>query len=47
VEDFTASHPVYGKISGSYGNKIIAETELAFNHFFEHHPYEKFDYGDI
>jgi hypothetical protein len=47
VEKFTAIHPIHGKISGSYGSKVIAESELAFNHFFEHHPFHEFDYGDI
>ena len=47
VNDFTATHPVYGKIKGNFETEVTAESEEAHNHFVENHRYSEWDYYDI
>jgi hypothetical protein len=47
VNDFVATHPVYGKIEGNFEKEVTAECEIAHDHFVKHHPYNEWDYYDI
>lgn len=47
VNYFVANHPELGWIRGDFEYKITASSEKAFNHFFQNHPPERWDYGDI
>jgi hypothetical protein len=47
VNDFTAEHPQWGKLSGNFEHEVIAESEEAFNHFINHHKPVEWDYWDI
>ena len=47
VNDFEATHPVYGKLVGNYEHQIIAESQEAHDHFVANHPMDIWDYWDI
>jgi len=47
VNDFTATHPVYGKIEGNFEHEVTAESQLALDHFLKYHMYVEWDYADI
>lgn len=47
VNEFVAEHPVYGKIRGDFEKTVYAESEEAFNHFYENHKPSDWDYQDI
>ena len=47
VNEFTATHPVYGRIEGDFEATVVAESREALDHFIVHHPYEEWDYWDI
>ena len=47
VNDFEASHPVYGKVSGNFETEVVADSEEGFAHFYENHTPEAWDYWDI
>ena len=47
VNDFIATHPVYGKIEGNFESEVTAECEIAHDHFVKNHPYSEWDYYDI
>lgn len=47
VNEFQASHPVFGFVSGDFEKEIVASSKEAFDHFAKNHPYEEWDYGDI
>ena len=47
VNDFEASHPEYGKLSGNFEGEVTAESEEAFAHFWKHHEPEAWDYMEI
>jgi hypothetical protein len=37
----------YGKVWGDFKNKVYADTEEGFNHFYKNHPPKTWDYQDI
>ncbi len=47
VEDFNATHPVYGKVAGDFGYEVTADSEEAYQHFVKHHEAYLWDKGDI
>lgn len=47
INDFVATHPVYGRIEGDFEVSVTAESQEALDHFLEHHPYLEWDYYDI
>lgn len=47
INEFVATHPVYGKIEGDFEKEVTAESEEALNHFLSFHNYEEWDYWDI
>ena len=47
VNTFYARHPVYGTLFGDFEEVVMANSEEAFNHFWDHHQPEAWDYGDI
>ena len=47
INEFEATHPVYGRIEGDYENTLFATSEEAFQHFYENHPPHAWDYQDI
>jgi len=47
VGDFEAVHSQYGAISGNFSQIVTAESKEAYDHFHKHHPFDKFDLGNI
>jgi hypothetical protein len=47
VNEFDAIHPTYGRVHGNYETEVYADSEEAFNHFYQHHPPKVWDYWDI
>lgn len=47
VNEFEAIHPVFGRVWGDFEHEVYADSEEGFAHFFEHHPPNEWDYGDI
>lgn len=47
VNDFTAFHPELGYVCGNFEKEVVASSEEAFQHFWQHHEPEAWDYGDI
>lgn len=47
VNEFEANHPKYGKITGDFETEVVAESEEGFQHFWENHEPESWDYWDI
>ena len=47
INEFEATHPVYGSVKGDFDILVIATSELGFNNFIENHPYDEWDYQDI
>ena len=47
VNEFTATHPVYGKIEGNFEIEVEAESQEALDHFLEYHEPQVWDYWDI
>jgi hypothetical protein len=47
INDFNAIHPVYGKVWGNFEEEVYADSKEGFDHFVEHHPYNRWDYHDI
>lgn len=47
VNEFEAVHPQFGQVWGDFENKVYAYSEEGFNHFFDNHPPEVWDYSDI
>lgn len=47
VNEFEAEHPTYGKVWGNFEDKVYADSEEGFRHFYENHTPEAWDYMDI
>ncbi len=47
VNEFEAKHPEYGKLFGDFEHTVFYEKEEGFQHFWEHHEPEAWDYYDI
>ena len=47
VNEFEAFHPDFGRVWGDFENEVYADSEEAFEHFYENHPPEYWDYWDI
>lgn len=47
VNEFSATHPVYGFVNGDFESKVYASSKEAYEHFVENHPPEEWDYHDI
>lgn len=47
VNDFEATHPKFGKVSGNFEQEVTADSEEAFADFWKNHEPEAWDYGDI
>lgn len=47
VNEFVATHPVYGKIEGDFETEVTAESQEALDHFLANHPFMEWDYWDI
>jgi hypothetical protein len=47
VNDFVATHPVFGRIEGNFETEVTAECQLSLDHFIKHHHYSEWDYYDI
>lgn len=47
VEDFKASHPIYGTLEGDFNCEVTASSDEAWHDFLKHHPYDDFCPGDI
>lgn len=47
VNEFEASHPIYGRVQGDFETEVLCDSEEGFAYFFEHHGPEVWDYQDI
>lgn len=47
VNEFEATHPVYGRVWGDFEAQVFADSQEAFDHFYISHQPEAWDYGDI
>lgn len=47
VNEFVATHPRFGKVTGDFMTKIKASSQEAFNHFWKHHEPNDWDPQDI
>lgn len=47
VNEFRAVHPVYGKVWGDFESEVYADTEEGYQHFYENHKPNSWDYQDI
>lgn len=47
VNDFVATHHVYGKIEGNFETEVTAESQEALDHFLNNHSFVEWDYWDI
>lgn len=47
VNEFRATHPVYGLVCGDFEDIVYADSEEAFKHFWDNHEPQAWDYMDI
>lgn len=47
VNEFSATHPQYGRVWGNFENEVRADSEEGFQHFWKHHEPSAWDYFDI
>jgi len=47
VDEFEAYHPIYGNVKGAFEHTVYADSEEGFQHFYQNHPPDAWDYGDI
>ena len=47
VEDFTARHPRFGKVSGNFNNEVRADSEDGYADFYRQHPPRRWNPGEI
>jgi|SRR4028118_551603 hypothetical protein len=47
MNEFEATHPLYGKVWGDFEDEVYADTEEGFQHFYANHPPEAWDYWDV
>lgn len=47
INEFSATHPVFGIVFGDYESSIEADSEEGFLDFYKNHPPEYWDYWDI
>lgn len=47
VNEFSATHKKYGKVYGDFEKSVFADSEEGFQHFWENHQPEEWDYMDI
>jgi hypothetical protein len=47
INDFEAFHPFFGRVWGDFQDTIYTDSETGFQHFYENHPPQEWDYEDI
>lgn len=47
VNEFEASHPVFGRVWGDFEGEVFADSEEGFQDFYARHTPEAWDYWDI
>ena len=47
VNEFLATHPDLGIVSGNFESDVYATSKTAYDDFIKHHPPEQWDYHDI
>ena len=47
VNDFSASHELYGRVWGDFEQTIFADSEEGLNDFVKNHPPKGWNYRDI
>jgi hypothetical protein len=47
VNEFEATHSIYGKVWGNFEDKVFADSEEGYEDFVKNHPPESWDYWDI
>lgn len=47
VNEFEAKHPLYGRVWGNFEDKVYADSEEGYKHFWQNHEPYAWDYADI
>ena len=47
VNEFEATHPIYGRVWGDFENKVFADSEEGYADFYAKHSPFEWDYWDI
>lgn len=47
VNEFKAQHPTFGRVHGDFEKKVFADSQEGFDHFWENHKPEAWNYLDI
>ena len=47
IENFKAEHPIYGKVWGNFQDKVFADSEEGYQHFYKNHTPFAWDHDDI
>ena len=47
VNEFKATHPIYGCVCGNFEKTVYATSEEAYNHFFINHEPQLWEYENI
>ena len=47
VNEFKATHIIYGTIEGDFEKSVTCENQEALDHFLKYHPFYEWDYYDI
>lgn len=47
VNEFEAHHPQFGTVKGNFEDEVYADSEEGFQHFWQHHEPDAWDYWDI
>jgi len=47
VNEFEAVHPRFGRVWGDFEKEVFADKVSGFKNFYNNHPPDDWDYGDI
>lgn len=47
VNEFEATHPIYGRVWGDFENTVYADSDVGYEHFYKNHTPQSWDYWDI
>jgi hypothetical protein len=47
VNEFSATHPQYGRVWGNFEDVVYADSEEGYEHFYANHEPDAWDYLDI
>jgi len=47
VNEFTATHPKYGKVWGDFEKEVYADSEEGYQHFYKHHEPDGYNWSRL